>query len=56
MSEKFAIIPESGFEKPAFWCLMYNNPPKPPAPNWLYHYEKMAFNKACWYLVPTGVI
>ncbi len=53
---KVTCFLESGFEKASILAFDYDNPPKPPAPNWLYHYEKMAFNKAYWYLVPTGVI
>ena len=47
---------ESGFEKASILAFDYDHPPKVPAPSWLYHYEKMAFNKAYWYLVPTGVV
>jgi sulfide:quinone oxidoreductase len=47
---------ESGYEKASILAFDYQNPPKVPAPSWLYHYEKMAFNKAYWYLVPTGVV
>ena len=47
---------ESGYEKASILAFDYENPPKVPAPSWLYHYEKMAFNKAYWYLVPTGVV
>jgi sulfide:quinone oxidoreductase len=47
---------ETGFEKASILAFNYEHPPKVPAPSWLYHYEKMAFNKAYWHLVPTGVI
>jgi sulfide:quinone oxidoreductase len=47
---------ESGYEKASILAFDYENPPKVPTPSWLYHYEKMAFNKAYWYLVPTGVV
>jgi sulfide:quinone oxidoreductase len=47
---------ETGFEKASILAFDYQHPPKVPAPSWLYHYEKMAFNKAYWHLVPTGVI
>jgi sulfide:quinone oxidoreductase len=47
---------ESGYEKASILAFDYENPPKVPVPSWLYHYEKMAFNKAYWYLVPTGVV
>ena len=32
----------------------YDNPPKPPAPNRLWHLGKVAFNKAYWMTVPRG--
>ena len=47
---------ESGYEKASILAFDYDHPPKVPTPSWLYHYEKMAFNKAYWYLVPTGVV
>ncbi len=47
---------ESGYEKASILAFDYEHPPKVPTPSWLYHYEKMAFNKAYWYLVPTGVV
>jgi sulfide:quinone oxidoreductase len=47
---------ESGYEKASILAFDYDNPPKVPVPSWLYHFEKMAFNKAYWYLVPTGVV
>lgn len=47
---------ESGFERASILAFDYDNPPNPPSPSWLYHYGKMAFNKAYWYLVPTGVM
>ncbi|HEU4740116.1 MAG TPA: FAD/NAD(P)-binding oxidoreductase [Meiothermus sp.] len=53
---KVTCFLEAGYEKASILAFDYDNPPKPPAPSWLYHYEKMAFNKAYWYLVPTGVI
>jgi sulfide:quinone oxidoreductase len=53
---KVTCFLETGHEKATILAFDYDNPPKPPAPNWLYHYEKMAFNKAYWYLVPTGVV
>lgn len=34
----------------------YTHPPQPPQPNQFYHYEKVLFNRAYWYLVPRGVI
>lgn len=47
---------ETGHNKASILNFDYDNPPKPPAPNTFIHYEKMAFNKAYWYLVPTGVL
>ena len=47
---------ESGYEKASILAFDYDNPPKVPTPSWLYHFEKMAFNKGYWYLVPTGVV
>jgi len=47
---------ESGYSKASVLNFDYDNPPKPPAPSTFIHYEKMAFNKAYWYLVPTGVL
>ncbi len=34
----------------------YERPPQPAAPNHIVHYQKMAFNKVYWYLVPTGIL
>lgn len=34
----------------------FKNPPVPPEPSRLYHYEKSLFNRAYWYLVPKGVV
>ncbi|PZA06109.1 MULTISPECIES: NAD(P)/FAD-dependent oxidoreductase [unclassified Meiothermus] len=53
---KVTCFLETGYGKASILAFDYDHPPKPPAPSWLYHYEKMAFNKAYWYLVPTGVI
>ncbi|GIW25310.1 NAD(P)/FAD-dependent oxidoreductase [Meiothermus sp.] len=53
---KVTCFLEAGYEKASILAFDYDTPPKPPTPSWLYHYEKMAFNKAYWYLVPTGVI
>lgn len=47
---------ETGNNKASILNFDYDNPPKPPTPNTFIHYEKMAFNKAYWYLVPTGVL
>lgn len=53
---KVTCFLETGYEKASILAFDYKTPPAPPAPSWLYHYEKMAFNKAYWYLVPTGVV
>jgi len=34
----------------------YTHPPAPPRPNQFYHYEKVLFNNAYWYLVPRGLV
>jgi len=34
----------------------YHHPPHPPRPSPVYHYEKTAFNRAYWYLVPRGLV
>jgi len=34
----------------------FDHPPQPPAPNAFYHYEKVVFNKAYWYIVPNGIV
>lgn len=34
----------------------YTHPPHPPRPSPIYHYEKTAFNRAYWYLVPRGLV
>ncbi len=47
---------EAGYNKASILNFDYNTPPTPPAPNAFIHYEKMAFNKAYWYLVPTGML
>lgn len=47
---------EVGHNKATLLDFNYEHPPKPVAPNTLIHFEKIAFNKAYWYLVPTGVI
>ncbi len=53
---KVTCFLEVGYEKASILAFDYEHPPTPPNPSWFYHYEKMAFNKAYWYLVPTGVI
>lgn len=34
----------------------YQHPPHPPRPSPIYHYEKAAFNRAYWHLVPRGLV
>lgn len=34
----------------------YSKPPQPPQPNQFYHFEKALFNRAYWYLVPSGMV
>jgi len=34
----------------------FKTPPKPPVPNHFYHYEKLLFNRAYWYIVPKGIV
>ena len=34
----------------------YDHPPRPPRPNRLWHFAKMAFNKTYWFTVPRGRI
>lgn len=34
----------------------FEHPPKPPTPNHFYHYEKLLFNRAYWYIVPKGIV
>ncbi len=47
---------ETGYNRATLLDFDYQRPPTPAAPNAIVHYQKMAFNKAYWYLVPTGVI
>ena len=46
---------ETGYGRACLLDFDYNRPPKMAEPNAIVHYQKMAFNKAYWYLVPTGV-
>ncbi len=34
----------------------YHHPPQPPRPSRFYHWQKMLFNEAYWYLVPRGIV
>jgi sulfide:quinone oxidoreductase len=47
---------EAGYDKASLLDFDYSRPPQVREPNAIVHYQKMAFNKAYWYLVPTGVI
>lgn len=47
---------ETGYSRATMLDFDYQRPPAPAAPNPIVHYQKMAFNKAYWYLVPTGVV
>jgi sulfide:quinone oxidoreductase len=47
---------ETGYGKASLLDFDYSRPPKVAEPNLIVHYQKMAFNKAYWYLVPTGVV
>jgi sulfide:quinone oxidoreductase len=47
---------ESGYDKASMLDFNYSHPPDVREPTAVVHWQKMAFNKAYWYLVPTGVI
>lgn len=47
---------ETGYNKASMLNFDYEHPPKLHEPSRHVHYEKMVFNKAYWYLVPTGVM
>jgi sulfide:quinone oxidoreductase len=47
---------EAGYDKASLLDFDYNRPPQVREPNPIVHWQKMAFNKAYWYLVPTGVV
>jgi sulfide:quinone oxidoreductase len=47
---------EAGHGQASQLVFDYTHPPKPALPNRFYHYEKLIFNKAYWYLVPRGVV
>ncbi|NWJ45310.1 MAG: NAD(P)/FAD-dependent oxidoreductase [Chloroflexi bacterium] len=47
---------ESGYGKASMLDFNYEHPPKLHEPSTIVHFQKMAFNKAYWYLVPTGVL
>lgn len=45
---------EAGYDKASLLDFDYERPPQVREPNTIVHWQKMAFNKAYWYLVPTG--
>lgn len=47
---------ETGHGQSSQLVFDFEHPPKPPAPNAFYHYEKMIFNRAYWYIVPRGIV
>ena len=47
---------ETGYGKASMLNFDYEHPPKVAEPSHTVHYEKLVFNKAYWYLVPTGVL
>lgn len=47
---------ETGYGQASQLVFDFANPPKPPAPSRFYHYEKMIFNHAYWYIVPRGIV
>lgn len=46
---------EAGYDKASMLDFDYGRAPQVHEPTTIVHWEKMAFNKAYWYLVPTGV-
>jgi sulfide:quinone oxidoreductase len=46
---------EAGYDKASMLDFDYERPPQVREPTTIVHWEKMVFNKAYWYLVPTGV-
>jgi sulfide:quinone oxidoreductase len=47
---------ETGHGQASQLVFNYTHPPQPPQPSQFYHYEKVIFNKAYWYLVPRGIV
>jgi len=47
---------ETGHGQASQLVFNYTHPPQPPRPSQFYHYEKVIFNKAYWYLVPRGIV
>lgn len=47
---------EAGYDRASMLDFDYSHPPQVHEPSPVVHWQKMAFNKAYWYLVPTGVV
>ena len=47
---------ETGYGKATLFDFDYQHSPHPGEPSEINHYLKLAFNKAYWHLVPTGII
>jgi sulfide:quinone oxidoreductase len=47
---------ETGYDRASMLDFDYSREPQVREPNHIVHWQKMAFNKAYWYLVPTGVV
>jgi sulfide:quinone oxidoreductase len=47
---------EAGYGKASMLDFDYHRAPQVAEPNAVVHWQKMIFNKAYWYLVPTGVL
>jgi sulfide:quinone oxidoreductase len=47
---------EAGHNRASLLDFDYTRAPQVAAPTAIVHYQKMVFNKAYWYLVPTGVV
>jgi sulfide:quinone oxidoreductase len=47
---------ETGRSQATFLDFNYDRPPRPPSPSLAVHYLKWLFNKAYFYLVPTGLL
>jgi sulfide:quinone oxidoreductase len=47
---------EAGYNRASLLDFDYDRSPQVHEPNAIVHWQKMAFNKAYWYLVPTGVV
>ena len=47
---------EAGYDRASLLDFDYEHAPQVREPSAVVHWQKMAFNKAYWYLVPTGVV